>query len=314
MFRKFYALFLFVLLLPLNAHAISGACSWHNGVNCPIGAGPGGKVVCNDGWINSSVYFSDTEECGSEMKCPRYYPDETYKELKTQLEAQIQKYKGEWQSCLDAISVNSEIYGICERYNSMIFESQISLSCLRPESERYAIFEKYCKSSLPNSTYDQWENKCSCPIGYEYQLAGTASAVCAKIEETSSAEETTVSLSDEEIKRTVGEIAEDIIKNRKMEEDSQEQSTLSWNKLQKSDSNKEEPKQKSELAKYAIVPNGMPVVPGQKILAATSSASAHEIIPSTDPAKPKESLFSRYKLWSKTASKKLWEYVFGIFQ
>lgn len=51
-------IFLFLIGTVL---ATSGACSYHSGVNCS--AASYGKVVCNDGWVNSSVFFSDAEEC-----------------------------------------------------------------------------------------------------------------------------------------------------------------------------------------------------------------------------------------------------------
>jgi len=52
-----------LLLIPTFILATSGACSYHNGVNCSAGADINGKVQCNDGWVNSSVYFSDADEC-----------------------------------------------------------------------------------------------------------------------------------------------------------------------------------------------------------------------------------------------------------
>jgi hypothetical protein len=52
-----------LVLIPFNVLATSGACSYHSGVNCSAGPDYNGKVQCNDGWINSSVYFSDTDEC-----------------------------------------------------------------------------------------------------------------------------------------------------------------------------------------------------------------------------------------------------------
>ncbi len=59
------------LLLPVNkTFAISGACSYHSGVNCSAGASYSGNVQCNDGWINSSVAFSDTDECQISYSCP----------------------------------------------------------------------------------------------------------------------------------------------------------------------------------------------------------------------------------------------------
>lgn len=52
-----------LVFIPASVSATSGACSYHNGVNCSAGASYAGNVQCNDGWINSSVYFSDAQEC-----------------------------------------------------------------------------------------------------------------------------------------------------------------------------------------------------------------------------------------------------------
>lgn len=62
MSKKLFALIIF-LFLPNISIATSGACSYHGGVNCSYGSTSTGKVMCNDGWTNSSVYFSDAEEC-----------------------------------------------------------------------------------------------------------------------------------------------------------------------------------------------------------------------------------------------------------
>ena len=61
--------------MPVSALATSGACSFHNGVNCSAGADINGKVKCNDGWVNSSVYFSNTDECQTNLNnlCPLPY-------------------------------------------------------------------------------------------------------------------------------------------------------------------------------------------------------------------------------------------------
>lgn len=52
-----------LVFAPASVSATSGACSYHSGVNCSAGASYTGNVQCNDGWVNSSVYFSDAEEC-----------------------------------------------------------------------------------------------------------------------------------------------------------------------------------------------------------------------------------------------------------
>lgn len=65
----FLSISVFGLLSVQNAMAISGACSWHGGVNCAAGAGLNGQVICNDGWQNSSVNFYDMDECKSAPTC-----------------------------------------------------------------------------------------------------------------------------------------------------------------------------------------------------------------------------------------------------
>jgi hypothetical protein len=65
-------LILLVIFTPKSALAISGACSAHLGVNCNAGPASAGKVLCNDGWVNSSVYYSDMEECKSPVPTCTY--------------------------------------------------------------------------------------------------------------------------------------------------------------------------------------------------------------------------------------------------
>jgi hypothetical protein len=64
--RVFFIAFLF-LIFPGNTFATSGACSYHGGVNCSYGSTYYGNVMCNDGWINSSVSFYDAEECQADQ-------------------------------------------------------------------------------------------------------------------------------------------------------------------------------------------------------------------------------------------------------
>lgn len=59
-----YLFFLVILLFaPLIVNATSGACSWHNGVDCEKGWQPNGKVYCNDGWTDSMVYYDYMIKC-----------------------------------------------------------------------------------------------------------------------------------------------------------------------------------------------------------------------------------------------------------
>jgi hypothetical protein len=73
--KKKYLILIALSLIPISASATSGACSYHNGVNCSAGADYNGKVQCNDGWVNSSVYYSDTDECKLNLNniCPLPY-------------------------------------------------------------------------------------------------------------------------------------------------------------------------------------------------------------------------------------------------
>lgn len=63
--------FLITLISPSQADATSGSCSYHGGVACSLGSDYDGSVICNDGWRDSSVSFSDAEECKvSQFTCP----------------------------------------------------------------------------------------------------------------------------------------------------------------------------------------------------------------------------------------------------
>ena len=46
--------------------ATSGTCSYHGGVDCSAGEDTDGSVICNDGWTESSVLYSDMSSCGSD--------------------------------------------------------------------------------------------------------------------------------------------------------------------------------------------------------------------------------------------------------
>lgn len=52
----------FLYLKPI--YAKSGCCSHHGGVNCAAGPQSNGKVICNDGWKQSSCYYSEMVKCG----------------------------------------------------------------------------------------------------------------------------------------------------------------------------------------------------------------------------------------------------------
>lgn len=51
------------LVTTVSAQNGSGACSWHNGVNCSIGRQADGSVYCNDGWKDSMVEYDFVQKC-----------------------------------------------------------------------------------------------------------------------------------------------------------------------------------------------------------------------------------------------------------
>ena len=57
--------------------AISGACSYHEGVNCGLYDLNDGSVICNDGWKDSSVLYGEVKMCENYFGCS----DSQYKEL-----------------------------------------------------------------------------------------------------------------------------------------------------------------------------------------------------------------------------------------
>ena len=49
-----------LLLVPTEAVAVSGTCSYHGGVNCIAGMDDDGSTICNDGWRDSDELFDKT--------------------------------------------------------------------------------------------------------------------------------------------------------------------------------------------------------------------------------------------------------------
>jgi hypothetical protein len=139
----------FLIFAPTTTQATSGACSYHNGVNCNAGATIDGKVQCNDGWINSSVYYSDTDECKNVSTCPSYLPLSAYQETKTYIETEIQKIKAEQQRLCDQgfqdqENANMQTYQLCVNQNKIenatgYGNSYYTKDCEGPKSARTAV-------------------------------------------------------------------------------------------------------------------------------------------------------------------------------
>lgn len=115
-----FCLFVFASpILNINiASASSGACSYHGGVNCSVGADTDGSVICNDGWTDSSVSYSSMSECRSSSKCPMYLSQADYDKQKQEIQNSINKVQNDNQTMCQGFlnsdeSRNEQSYQVC---------------------------------------------------------------------------------------------------------------------------------------------------------------------------------------------------------
>ncbi len=109
---------LLVIFITLSSSvlAISGACSWHDGVNCNAGPDWDGSVICNDGWRDSTVDYYSMDECFNIPRC-----------TSSELESLQQKYEisGLWA---EIQSQTQEIENLYESYNLKIAERDMAVA------------------------------------------------------------------------------------------------------------------------------------------------------------------------------------------
>jgi len=170
-----------LFLLPGVTSATQGACSYHQGVNCAAGPTYSGNVMCNDGWINSSVRFADAEECKVVSQCS--YPVQPFCNL-SEIDTQKQSALGS-QGARDgrsgqlgsdmASSRNASIeneyqtkYSTCEsiwaayesqknRYNSCINQQEEAASSLHKQN-----LDATCREMIgAGSTFDSKKRECT---------------------------------------------------------------------------------------------------------------------------------------------------------
>lgn len=119
---------LFTFLIPQLSFATQGACSYHGGVNCSLSQFSNGKVVCNDGWENSSVNYSDSIMCQDKSdSCPAYYDTKTYNYLISEIDRNIQELESNktYNSVCENIEqeeyqTKQKIYDSCANLQSTI--------------------------------------------------------------------------------------------------------------------------------------------------------------------------------------------------
>lgn len=156
-------LFLVTLIFPNNASATSGSCSYHGGVACSLGADYDGSVICNDGWRDSSVSFSDADECKSTLpSCP--VPSVTKSDcgsLRAQLargqllgtsfgdnelaqcEAQNQQYDSAQTAYQQCLSSQANIQA--QQFNTYVQSSQQQQNDWQTQEQ--SKYDSYCESS-----------------------------------------------------------------------------------------------------------------------------------------------------------------------
>jgi hypothetical protein len=158
--------FVFIVFsVSQNANAISGACSWHDGVDCSKGWQADGTVYCNDGWTDSMVNYDFMEKCklsnntGRDFSCsdPKYSKDlDGLNFAKNEAFRNINKYLEIFRK----LEKNNVCIGVCNkwaRYNEMILTINSGrlqgnfLEYLRQCDKIDEILEKF----TTNDIYDQ---------------------------------------------------------------------------------------------------------------------------------------------------------------
>jgi len=172
----------FILFGSNNASATSGACSSHLGVNCSAGPTIDRKVMCNDGWTNSSVYFSDADECkasscvapsGSECRT-----ESDYSSLQSRLLYQggylggSTSGQGSLTNCRNEINQYQsapQSYNSCLANSSSNNYSPSSYSSSDIDSYVNAKMQIYCTDKYgSNSNYLPSDKTCKCNDGYVF--------------------------------------------------------------------------------------------------------------------------------------------------
>jgi hypothetical protein len=120
--RKIWTFLIFLLVIPFTygkSFATSGACSGHGGVNCRAGFDSDGSVICNDGWQESSVDFSDSIACRNKTNsCPMYFEEKTYNQYLSEINSSIEKISQDKKvTCENQFSgeqaTTEKIYQLC---------------------------------------------------------------------------------------------------------------------------------------------------------------------------------------------------------
>lgn len=192
-YKYINTLFLFLLFLPSCVYATQGACSWHGGVDCSAGASWDGGVICQDGWRDSSVRYSDMEECKNGSDLIIYFNRQEYNQDREWViqnkEYCLDKANLEHETCVSRAQIehdnclNSEYFGwigykkdiaTCDREyestkdNCDYWWSRNEFICLSwDDTLRRMVYINPTELLCPaNSTYNLNTYECDCNNGY----------------------------------------------------------------------------------------------------------------------------------------------------
>ena len=183
--EKIYISITILFLMPIISFATSGACSSHGGVNCSAGASIGGKVICNDGWTNSSVYFSEADECKASSCTPPSgtgcKTENDYGALSVKLNAQggYLGMSASQQSLLNQCrnEINSYRTDLQDYNNCLSDSSNYNTSLNNYSDYQLNNFDSYLNSEMQKYCIDEYGSKslyisknkaCGCVSGYKF--------------------------------------------------------------------------------------------------------------------------------------------------
>jgi hypothetical protein len=133
-------LVLLALLVPISTFAEngSGACSYHDGVNCSAGWQSDGIVICNDGWKESVVEYEFVEKCeNSTTYSPMDYAIRNHTYIMH--EQNIPEWSVVNQTCMQNQYQNAryiERVSYCSQYTQSVIDNAIRFPSCPSNSEK----------------------------------------------------------------------------------------------------------------------------------------------------------------------------------
>lgn len=150
--KKLIFITLLMLLFPGVSFAISGACSWHNGVNCSL-SNATTSIICNDGSSDSSTSYNNLSECQN-VRC----------DVNSVTAFEINRGLG-------GSNIGSSLIQRCEDFNrsldDTISNGYINYLPISTDNLLDIKMQQFCIDTYGINSYnDSVNKKCECNIGY----------------------------------------------------------------------------------------------------------------------------------------------------